>query len=737
MFETDQQKAAVQAWDEELRAKHNNRWFASLLFKQGETVFQRFSGYYSQLTALPRRTRRTLQRKWAVTLAAAAMAFALSGAPNINVAQAAADIMVDGKNCTLMDAITAANTDAVVGGCDGSSSDTLVLTKDIVLKAIDNSDFGNSGTPVITSNITIQGNGHKIKRDGKDPFRILTVANGAQLTLNNSVITGGLADVGGGILVHGGTLYMDHSTVSGNDAETSGGGIALVGNGSDVKYSSALILSSVVEKNAAGENGGGIAAMNGGFVLAVQSTISGNEAGLFGGGMAAQNYSVAWSKYSTIADNTAVQGGGGIASVDNSFLIVGASTVSGNEATDPDSSGGGVLSIGNFESKYAIVVNSTIARNEAGFGGGVSNYSSGMGILASTIAGNSASQEGGGIWNDDSDMGLFATIVSGNSASNGAEVVNNGSLDSEDNLFGHSGISSGQAFAGFTPDGTDFVATSDANNVALGSIIDTSGSNPRLRDNGGPTLTIALVPGSPAIDGTGDDRTGDDFVSLDQRGFVRDTNADIGAYEFDSEARPAVCDAPPIFNGPVNIIHGTEGNDKIKGTSGNDIIIGYGGNDRLEGLGGNDCIIGNAGDDQLYGDEGNDILWGGDLDNVTVYSSKDRDKIYGDAGDDEMHGGGDKDRLDGNDGDDVMYGDDGDDTMVAHDGNDTMYGGSGKDNMRGDDGNDSMYGEAGDDKLYGRQGDDVLDGGDNNDQLDGSDGTDTCTNGEQLKSCEA
>ncbi|MCA9967559.1 MAG: hypothetical protein KC423_25090 [Anaerolineales bacterium] len=706
MLGTDQQKAAVQAWEEELQAKHNSRWFASLLFKQGETVFQRFSDYYSQLTALPRRTRRTVQRKWATTLAAAAMAFALSGLPNINVARAAADIMVDGKNCTLMDAITAANTDAVVGGCDGTSSNTLILTKDIVLKAIDNTDFGYSGTPVITSEITIEGNGHKIKRDSNDPFRILTVAGG-QLQLNNSVITGGHAEVGGGILVHGGLLHMDHSTVTGNEADTSGGGIAAKG---------------------------------GGFVLALQSTITGNEAGQFGGGILAENNSVAWSKYSSITENTAVYGGGGTASVGDAILIIGASTVSGNEASGADSAGGGVLSLENTgSSKYGtFIFNSTIANNEAGFGGGIGNYSAGTAVLASTVAGNTAHQEGGGIWNNSGFVDLYSSIVAGNDATIGAEIANHDSIDSQDNLFGHSGVSNSDALAGFTPDGTDFLATSDENNVALGNIMDTSGSNPRLRDNGGPTLTIALVPGSPAIDGSGDDRTGETYVSLDQRGFVRDSNADIGAFEFGSEPLPATCEVTaPIFNGPVNVIRGTEGNDKIKGTSGNDLIIGNGGNDRLEGLGGNDCLIGNAGDDQLYGDEGNDILWGGELGNATVYSSKDRDKLYGDAGDDEMHGGGDKDRLDGNDGDDMMYGDDGDDTMVGHDGDDTMYGGAGKDNMRGDDGNDTMYGEAGDDKLYGRQGDDILDGGDNNDQLDGSDGTDTCIDGEKLKSCEA
>ena len=196
---------------------------------------------------------------------------------------------------------------------------------------------------------------------------------------------------------------------------------------------------------------------------------------------------------------------------------------------------------------------------------------------------------------------------------------------------------------------------------------------------------------------------------------------------------PATCDITAEY---VNVIYGTERNDKLVGTPDNDIIFGLGGNDRIAGMGGNDCLIGGPGNDQLFGDEGSDILWGGEVDNSTLYTSRDRDKLYGGDGHDELHGGGDKDRLDGNDGDDTMYGDDGDDTMVGHDGDDTMYGGAGRDNMRGDDGNDRMYGEAGDDRLYGRQGDDILDGGADTDQLDGSAGMDTCTTGEKLKSCE-
>jgi hypothetical protein len=49
-----------------------------------------------------------------------------------------------------------------------------------------------------------------------------------------------------------------------------------------------------------------------------------------------------------------------------------------------------------------------------------------------------------------------------------------------------------------------------------------------LADNGGPTETQALLPGSPAID------TADNAVcpATDQRGVPRDATCDVGAYEF-------------------------------------------------------------------------------------------------------------------------------------------------------------------------------------------------------------
>jgi hypothetical protein len=62
-----------------------------------------------------------------------------------------------------------------------------------------------------------------------------------------------------------------------------------------------------------------------------------------------------------------------------------------------------------------------------------------------------------------------------------------------------------------------------------------------LTNNGGPTLTMALLPGSPAID------AGDNSVALltDQRGFPRVVGPamDIGAYEY--------CYLPVLQIGPL------------------------------------------------------------------------------------------------------------------------------------------------------------------------------------------
>src|SRR3712207_5411992 len=109
-----------------------------------------------------------------------------------------------GGSCTLVDAITAANTDNAIGLCPaGSGADNVVLPANSTqtLTAVNNGYVGPSGLPVVTSTITIAGNGSTIARSaaaGTPDFRILVVGRinnptgqAASLTLRQTRVTGG------------------------------------------------------------------------------------------------------------------------------------------------------------------------------------------------------------------------------------------------------------------------------------------------------------------------------------------------------------------------------------------------------------------------------------------------------------------------------------------------------------------------------------------------------------------
>jgi hypothetical protein len=110
----------------------------------------------------------------------------------------AATITVDGATCTLVDAITTANSDTNTGGCVLSDTlggaDTIVLPANSTqtLTSVNNFGFGATGLPVIFSAITIQGNGSTITRESAAPkFRILNVNNNGNLTVQHTTISGG------------------------------------------------------------------------------------------------------------------------------------------------------------------------------------------------------------------------------------------------------------------------------------------------------------------------------------------------------------------------------------------------------------------------------------------------------------------------------------------------------------------------------------------------------------------
>jgi hypothetical protein len=260
-----------------------------------------------------------------------------------------------------------------------------------------------------------------------------------------------------------------------------------------------------------GNLGGGIA--NFGTLTLSNSTVTGNTVnpcpeGCFEGPPPSAGGGI----FNGNADGTAV-------------LTIINSTVSGNNG-GLASEGGGIAN-GFDDGEYVrggtvILSNSTVSGNRAGWeGGGIFNFSLGLLMLTnSTIAGNTiagtVSSAGGGIFNDDAFV-MRNTILAGNYAPSGTDDLDGYLTSSGYNLIGNT-----NGGHGFDP--TDLL------NV-----------DPRLgplQDNGGPTPTMALLPGSPAIN-AGDNTNA---PMWDQRGapFRRIVHGtiDIGAFEVQARGYP-------------------------------------------------------------------------------------------------------------------------------------------------------------------------------------------------------
>jgi hypothetical protein len=268
------------------------------------------------------------------------------------------------------------------------------------------------------------------------------------------------------------------------------------------------------------------------------------------------NYGILTVQKCTISGNHADNGGGGIAQYGSasgtaSSLTVINSTISQNTT---GGSGAGIADFGASVAGYAstvTVLSSTINGNTASNeGGGISEYSSSLSVINSTIVGNTATYNGGGIGNDYGTLSVTNSTISGNhTTKQGGGIANNaGSVSlgntivaknladtSDPDCFGAFGDAPGHNFVGAGSSGcTGLVNGFNGDQVGtvaapFDPLLDS------LAQNGGPTQTMALLPGSPAIDHGGTSATG--CPATDQRGLPRpdevsDNGAcDIGAYE--------------------------------------------------------------------------------------------------------------------------------------------------------------------------------------------------------------
>jgi hypothetical protein len=235
---------------------------------------------------------------------------------------------------------------------------------------------------------------------------------------------------------------------------------------------------------------------NSGNLTVTNSTFLDNGAGIFG-----------FNSNIAVTDSTFYGNDVGISSAAGSNTTATNNTIFGNNT-----------GISGFFSDIAIT-NNTISGNK---GTGIGSFRNVIRVTNSTIFGN----QGVGISNSESTIQLKNTIVAGNSEGIYPDIYGYNSVtDLGNNLIG-----TGAAFnAGFP-----LIIDNSFTNGVNGSIVGTL-ANPidpllgPLANNGGPTQTHALLPGSPAIDAANPNS----FPSTDQRGVPRPQGAgpDIGAYE--------------------------------------------------------------------------------------------------------------------------------------------------------------------------------------------------------------
>ena len=212
---------------------------------------------------------------------------------------------------------------------------------------------------------------------------------------------------------------------------------------------------------------------------------------------------------SSVSDNATLnQPGGGVYGFFNSTINVTRSTINGNVGADV---GGGLRTLGNV-----TVVNSTISGNTSTvWHGGALFATDGIVVISnSTIVGNNApAGTAGGLM-----VATFGAPVNVTLAD--SIIADNGSYNCQ---------VEGGAAAVLTSLGGNVSTDGSCTAIASDQIVGAGGAGvDPLADNGGPTLTHALLLGSAAIDAAVDA-----CPTTDQRGVARPqgSGCDVGAFE--------------------------------------------------------------------------------------------------------------------------------------------------------------------------------------------------------------
>ncbi|HST28177.1 MAG TPA: right-handed parallel beta-helix repeat-containing protein [Rudaea sp.] len=429
---------------------------------------------------------------------AVALALAAGGA------HAAAITVTDGGDagtagtCTLRQAIVSANADSAQGACTaGSGADTITFAAGLA-----NSNIAlQSGQLLINSSVTITGSGQTIAASGNS--RVM------EINSTNTVATVTLSDL----------------TLTGGNYSGAGAGLAIKYGNGPVAPASRTQLNGPTAIAASGPN-----------VTLNQVTISNNTSNVQAGGLFISNATVAINQ-SSISGNTLTAtgnyGAGGVYITNGSAVTITDSTISGNSASGSHT----FLTGGVYVYRSALAAtNSTVTGNRASGGndlaGGISLANSSAGIYDSTVTGNSTTAANvvtGGILVGNQFVGAGLNI------SNSILAANTGPIDMR--VFGSSNVIAQSNLMGAALSGA-FAGNGNVFNDAPGL--------GALANNGGPTLTMLPLAGSPAL-GAGNVALIPAGVTTDQRGagYARVVSGSLDLGSVEAAAAPVAATPTP------------------------------------------------------------------------------------------------------------------------------------------------------------------------------------------------
>jgi len=353
----------------------------------------------------------------------------------------------------------------------------------------------------LTKNLIINGPGASlVSLSGDELYRVLGVSAGT------SVISG--------LTIRDGSVVGEYGQPERNGEEARAGGIL---NQANLTMNDCIISNHIARGGAGGETGSGIAGKGGdalGGAIANSGTLTLNRC--------------------ILAQNSVIGGAGGIA------------TGGGSDAQGGNGRGGSLYNEGTVSLNACTIYNSVATNGSSQVfgasanGGGIYNLGT-LELWTSTVASNKAfNGTGGGIYDESPGIYRNSTIV-GNQASLGAGIYVSSANIGNTIIAGNSIFGSGDGWGSVVS--TDFNLVQDTNGLTINGFTLHSlfGVDPLLgplQNNGGPTPTMALLPGSPAID------SGSSFgIFTDQRGHRRPFDyfeipnvdegdgSDIGAFE--------------------------------------------------------------------------------------------------------------------------------------------------------------------------------------------------------------